>query len=404
SQTQEGERYLVPNATTGTRTDTPLRDTPQSIQVIPREVFEDQQVIRLNDALRNVSGVVAGSNDPRGGQFIVRGFEMSSILRDGFRTTVPNNGGFPELANIEQIEVLKGPTSILFGSLEPGGVINLVSERPLSEPFYELSFRAGNRELIEPSIDISGPLSEDGRVLYRLNALYRTEESFRDFDNDIERLFIAPVVSVQIGDRTDLTLNFEYSDNERPTDLGLVAIGDEVADIPFDRNLGEPGDITTSEFLRTGYQLEHRFSDNWKLRNAFYFTNSDSVFITPNTRRIDEVTGTLFRTFIKLDQQSDAFDLQTNVVGEFSTGSIDHTLLFGVDLSRNENSNFGQGNFRALTPFNIFNPVYGELTQPDFDQLPVFFNSETQTDRLGDAAPNMVVPLIICSGVRSMET
>ncbi|NET10910.1 MAG: TonB-dependent receptor plug domain-containing protein [Symploca sp. SIO2B6] len=126
--TGEQDGYVVPNAGTATRTETPLRDIPQSIQVVPQEILEDQQVLRLNDALRNVSGVVPSSADPRGQRFIVRGFENASVLRDGFRLTngATGNSGFQELSHIEQIEVLKGPAAILFGAIEPGGVINLV--------------------------------------------------------------------------------------------------------------------------------------------------------------------------------------------------------------------------------------------------------------------------------------
>ncbi|MGP1383616.1 MAG: TonB-dependent receptor plug domain-containing protein [Thainema sp.] len=197
------DSYVETDVTTATRTDTPLRDIPQSIQVIPQEVIEDQQVIRLGDALRNVSGV-GTVYDPRGARYIIRGFSSSSVLRDGFRLTngISGNSGFPELANIEQVEVLKGPAAILFGAAEPGGSVNLITEQPLSDPFYELGLRIGNRELFEPSIDLSGPLTEDERVLYRLNALYRTEDSFRDFENDIERFFIAPIVSIAISDRS----------------------------------------------------------------------------------------------------------------------------------------------------------------------------------------------------------
>ncbi|MEM6453445.1 MAG: TonB-dependent receptor plug domain-containing protein, partial [Cyanobacteria bacterium P01_D01_bin.105] len=194
---EENSRYVVPAASTATRTDTPLDEIPQSIQVIPREVLEDQQVIRLNDALRNASGVVSNSLDPRGERFVIRGFSNSSVLRDGFRQTNggAGNAGFQELANIEQIEVLKGPASILSGALEPGGAINVVTKKPLSEPFYALGLRTGNRALIEPSVDISGPLTEDGRLLYRLNALYRNSDYHRNFDVPIERFFVAPVLS-----------------------------------------------------------------------------------------------------------------------------------------------------------------------------------------------------------------
>ncbi|MCG8362028.1 MAG: TonB-dependent receptor plug domain-containing protein [Pseudanabaenales cyanobacterium] len=222
---EEESRYVEPTVTTGTRTDTPLRDIPQSIQVIPQEVIEDQQVIRLGDALRNVSGMVRGAQAFSGERFTIRGFDNAAILRDGFRQGFDANITFPELSNLETVEVLKGPASILFGSLEPGGVINLISKQPLSEPLYRYGLRVGNRELSEPSLDISGPLDEDGRWLYRLNALYRNEDSFRDFDTDIERYFVAPTVSWQIGDRTDLTLRLEYTDDEQAADGGLVAIG-----------------------------------------------------------------------------------------------------------------------------------------------------------------------------------
>ncbi|MEM9451786.1 MAG: TonB-dependent receptor plug domain-containing protein [Cyanobacteria bacterium P01_E01_bin.6] len=213
---EQGSRYVEPNTSTATRTNTPLRDIPQSIQVIPREVIEDQQLIQLTDVVRNASGVLGRRGDSRNQSFISRGFGAAT-LRDGFRINFggfSGNTGFAELSNLETVEVLKGPASILFGALEPGGVINLVSEQPSSESFYDLGFRVGNRDLIEPSLDLSGPLTDDGRLAYRLNALYRSQESFRDFDTDIERFFVAPTLRWQISNRTDLTLSLEYSDDE----------------------------------------------------------------------------------------------------------------------------------------------------------------------------------------------
>ena len=318
---EEGSRYFVPNAATATRTDTPLRDIPLSIQIIPEEVLEDQQVTRLDDALRNVSGAVIEERNATAERFILRGFASSSVLRDGFRLSFgaagnPNN---QELANLERVEVLKGPASLLFGSLEPGGVINLVTKKPLSEPFYELSFRAGNQEFIEPSLDISGPLTEDGRLRYRLNALYRTQESVQDYNNDIERFFIAPTLSWQISDRTDFTAHFEYSDTSGPFETGTVALGDGIADIPLDRVLGDPDDLNESERIRAGYDFEHRFSDNWKIRNAFRFNRSDvdtDVFFP--FFPLDEATGDLGRALLFGNQVQNHYELQTNVVGEFN--------------------------------------------------------------------------------------
>jgi iron complex outermembrane receptor protein len=225
--TGEQEGYSVPNASTATRTDTPLRDIPQSIQVVPQEVIEDQQLTRLDEALRNVSGVTyRGDVQGRGEEFTIRGFDNVPILRDGFRR-YGSFESFPEVANLERIEVLKGPASILYGEIQPGGLINLVSKKPLAEPSYEAELQVGNWGFVRPRIDISELLTDDGRLRYRLNALYSTGESFRGFDQEDKRFFIAPVVSWKISDRTDLTVSLEYTDDKRPVDLGLPAVGDQ---------------------------------------------------------------------------------------------------------------------------------------------------------------------------------
>ena len=384
----EEDGYDVEEATTATRTDTPLRDVPQSIQVVPKQVLEDQQVIRLDDALRNVSGVTQNSADPRGQRFQVRGFDSSNVLRDGFALTFGGsfgNSGFQELSNIETVEVLKGPAAILFGTSQPGGVINLVTEKPLSEPYYNFEFSAGNRNLIEPSIDISGSLTEDGKLLYRLNALYRREDYYRDFDVAVERFFIAPVLQWKISNRTDLFLNFEYLDEQRPADFGLVAIGDRVADIPFDRNLGELDDEQNAESIRASYRLEHRFNENWTFKNAFNFLTYDTISETATALDFDETTGILSRYFEVSDQPTTNYELQTNLTGEFQTGTIDHQLLVGVDLQRRDDGRPDEvfrGDFDDTTELNIFNPVYG-FARPAIEDNPIYFTGDFQNDRLG---------------------
>ena len=383
----EDDDYVVEQATTATRTDTPLRDVPQSIQVVPQQVLEDQQVIRLDDALRNVSGVSQNSADPRGQRFQVRGFDASNVLRDGFSLTFGGtfgNSGFQELSNIETVEVLKGPAAILFGTSQPGGVINLVTEKPLSEPYYNFEFSAGNRNSIEPSIDISGPLTEDGKLLYRLNALYRREDYFRDFDVAVERFFIAPVLQWKISDRTDLLLNFEYLDDQRPADFGLVAVGDRVADIPFDRNLGELDDELTAESIRASYRLEHRFNENWTFKNAFNFLTYDTISKTATASELDETTGILERYFEDANQPTTNYELQTNLTGEFNTGSIEHQLLVGIDLKRRDDGpEIFRGNLDNVTTIDIFDPIYGTVPRPDSEDDPILFDGTFQTDRLG---------------------
>ena len=386
-EAEDDDDYVVDEATTATRTDTPLRDIPQSIQVVPQQVLEDQQVTGLDDALRNVSGVTQNSADPRGERFQVRGFDSSNVLRDGFSLTFGGsfgNSGFQELSNIERVEVLKGPAAILYGTSQPGGIINLVTEKPLSKPYYNFEFSAGNRNLIEPNIDISGPLTKDGQLLYRLNALYRREDYFRDFDVAVERFFIAPVLQWKISDRTDLFFNFEYLDDQRPADFGLVAIGDRVADIPFERNLGELDDELTAESIRASYRLEHDFNENWTFKNAFNFLTYDTAYQIAEAQDFDDTTGILSRAFATADQPTTNYELQTNVTGEFSTGSIEHQLLVGVDLKRRDDGpEIFRGDVDDTTDINIFNPIYGAIARPAPEENPIVFDGTFQTDRLG---------------------
>ncbi|NJK28685.1 MAG: TonB-dependent siderophore receptor [Acaryochloris sp. SU_5_25] len=381
---QEQEGYRVPDATTATKTDTPVRDVPQSTQVIPKEVLQDQQVTRLEEALRNVAGITVGGSNEGQGYFIgVRGFQGIPVLLDGFRQ-YPINGGesIVETANLEKIEILKGPASILYGEIQPGGVINLVTKKPLSDPFYGLELQVGNRNLFRPRIDFSGPLTKDGKLLYRLNALVSTEEPFRNFDTNFERLLVAPTLAWNISDRTDLTLQLEYFQNKQPGDFGRITDGDRVLRTPREFITGEPDDFTESNILNVGYNFEHRFNDNWKLRNALRY-QSRGFFQELTFAFSPELdAGKLTRNFFGFDIDSESYSMQTNVVGKFKTGPIKHTLLVGVDLNRT--TEVGVGGF-DLTPLvlDIFNPVYGLSPRPDFNALLPFFGQENTQNRLG---------------------
>lgn len=378
---QEGG-YIAPNATIGTRTDTPLRDIPQSIQVVPQQVLEDQQVIRLTEALRNVSGVntddiFAGTID----RINIRGFQQDVFLRDNFRQS---QFSLRETANLERIEVLKGPASVLYGNLEPGGVVNLVTKKPLSEPFYSAELLVGSYGFYQPNIDLSGSLDSDKTLLYRLNAVYESNDGFRDFDQNVERVFVAPVLTWQIGKNTDLTLEFDYLNDERPFDDGLVAIGTGVADVPRDRIFQNPDAVRTVEEFGAGYQLEHRFSENWTLRNAFRFLASED-FDFRLTSWIIEDSGQLDRRWRSNEDLYESYALQTNLVGEFKTGAINHTLLFGVDLNR-ETRVGGQRRLPGDPSFflNIFTEEADPISKPDLSDLTLFARNENnRVDTLG---------------------
>ncbi|MBD2726428.1 TonB-dependent receptor [Nostoc sp. FACHB-892] len=377
--TGEQDAYRAPEASGATRTDTPIRDIPQSIQVIPRQVLKDQQVIRLTDAIRNVSGAVEG--DSFAGtidNFNIRGFNFTSTFRDGFREA---GGTLRELANIEQIEVIKGPASVLYGNAEPGGIINLVTKRPLSTPYYSADFSVGSFNYYRPTIDLSGPLDPDKTLLYRLNIAYENAGSFRDFGNS-ERFFFGPTFDWKISDRTNLLFDVSYVNDERTFDQGLVAFGRGIADIPTSRFLGEPGDRREVEEVNVGYRLEHRFNENLTLRNAFRYTSNDSFDYRAQPLNLDEGTGELSRNFRSNDDYTERYSLQTDVVSKFTTGSIQHTLLVGLDLAR-EKSDGSQRRFEGLTPsIDIFNPVYNLISRPGLSELTNAVrdgNSKTET-------------------------
>ncbi len=210
--------------------------------------------------------------------------------------------------------------------------------------------------------------------------MYSRRDGFRDFDQEFEQFFIAPVLAWEINDRTNLSLELQLSDREQPWDFGTIAFEDEVIDTPRDRIFNEPDDFLRRDFLSIRFALDHQFSDDWSIRSAFRFSDS-SVFSDRLSvpLEFDRATGLLSRVFALDDFDSQNFALQTNVVGEFATGSVEHTLLFGVDLSRTNTSQFASASFTPF-PINVFNPNYG-VSRPNLDTL--LFDQDTEEDRLG---------------------
>ena len=401
--------YYVPNTTTATRTDTEIRDIPQSVQIIPQQVIQDQQAATLQEVVNNSSGVIFfGNNDGRGIDIAIRGFNRTAILRDGFRVYNRAAQGLPEIANLERIEILKGPSSVLFGETEPGGLINLVSKQPLSEPFYNLQLQLGNRNFVRSPVDLSGPLTEDANLKYRLNTLYRYEDSFRNFDNGYERFFVAPTLAWQISENTDVSFNLEYTKDRAPVDFGTVIINGKPADIPRERITNNPEDQGEAEFINTGYSFEHRFSENWKIRNSFrYIFNaytsgreSEAVPIA-----IDDPTGILTRTFASQDRDEDSFTLYTNAEGNFATGKVKHNVLLGIDLNRSQiqqSTRFDPFNPSNASLLNIFAPIYDDPS-PDVETVDFFNNDDITNNRLGiylQDRIDLLDNLILLAGLR----
>lgn len=364
--TGEQDGYKVEDATGGTRTNTPIRDTPFSIQVVPEEVIKDQQVQRVTDALRAVPGVISQDAPVSAFEsFNFRGFSSQSFLRNGIRDETIGTAG-SGVANIERIEVLRGPAGALFGSGSPGGTVNIVTKQPLSSPFYEIEGTVGSFDTYEGRVDLTGPLNRDNdTLLYRLTASASKLGSFIDFV-DNERYFISPVLTWLIDKNTNLTLEAEYLSTKNPNYNGLPALGTVLpnpeGEIPLSRNLNEPSfDKNDRQVYRLGYNFEHRFSENWQFRNslraAFQEYQNEAIF----PLELLEDNRTLVRFAQSLESTRNVYVLNTNVVGDFKTGSIAHKLLFGFDLLRDDTRNRDTQDF-AIEPINLFNPVYGTQT------------------------------------------
>ncbi|MEH1890920.1 MAG: TonB-dependent siderophore receptor [Nostoc sp.] len=375
--------YRVPDATTATKTDTPLRDIPASIQIIPQQVIEDQQPRNLIGILRN-AGVVQNNFSSRiEDTFSIRGFTARNVYRNGVKDRFADVGAFSSsLTNVDRVEVVRGPNSVIYGQVNPGGIINIVTKKPLSQPYYALEVRRGGYELFEPSLDLSSPLTKDGSLSYRLNTSYRTAEDFTDFSNE-KRFYVSPVINWRIGKNTNLTFDSEYEDIQQSPGASSEQIASATilpnpnGKIPINRSLGEPTDFFNRQLSRYNYNLEHRFNDNWSISNSF-----QAAFLTLESR--DTVVSSLLEADNRTVERTqftyskptefEAYTLDTHVVGDFNTGSIKHKLLAGFDLFRQTRRS---GIVRtAAAPLNVFNPVYGQPLGATLGRIDIYYRDD----------------------------
>jgi iron complex outermembrane recepter protein len=364
--TGEQDGYNSSVSTTGTKVDTNQRDIPQAIQVVPRQVIQDQQITRVGDAVRNVSGVQvqAGGSRSTFDRFYFRGFSNvnDGVLRNGLRDRIGSRVP-SETANLERIEVLKGPGSVLYGQGILGGAVNLITKQPRQDPYYSIEGTFGNFDFYRGAVDLSGPLTSDKTLLYRLNASVESSGTFIDFF-DTQRYFIAPVLSWQIGKNTKLTLEAEYLDSQLQDDNGLPAVGTVLPNpngkIPLNRNINEPDDKDNRTALRVGYNFEHRFSENWQIRNAFQSTFSKVDQVQTFVSALEADNRTLNRDYYDNRQSfsNDVYTMDTYIVGKFKTGSIQHQLVTGFDLFKQIDATTDAVD-RSQDSLDLFNPVYG---------------------------------------------
>jgi iron complex outermembrane recepter protein len=368
--TGEQDGYRVPNTSVGTRTDTPLRDIPQAINVVPQQVIQDTQSRSIYDALENVPGVQTQGAGPAFSRtyLTLRGFENYDPLVNGLPDGLIFSDNF--FFNVDRLEVLKGPASVLYGGGafgSTGGLVNYVTRRPLNEPFFEVEATAGNYNFYEGKLDVSSPLNASRSALGRFILGYRSEDTFVDFSSS-RYIGFAPSLSIQLGSKTNLILEGDLTIREGDEPSVLPVIGTLLPNpngkVRNSFNLRGP-DI--EDYLsyngRVGYELEHQFNDNLILRNAFRFTFFDSQETFIGVSGLDADNQTLNRNAFVGFQYSNNYIVDTNLLSKFKTGSVAHQLLFGFSLGRNYSVSNSESGI-PIAPVNIFNPIYDQTISP----------------------------------------
>jgi iron complex outermembrane receptor protein len=371
--------YTLPDATTATKLDIPVVDTPVSVVVVPQQVLRDQQTLRLEDALQNVSGVLP--NNDSGGTadtFTIRGFDANEMTyEDGLRLDEYMNSGFSiDMANVEQVEVAKGPASVLYGQSEPGGVVNIVTKQPQEAASVSLEQTFGSFDLYRATLDATGPLNASKTFLYRLNVAFEDDGSYREFVRS-HRLILFPTLEWKPSWRTKLVLEMKTGSGYETYDPGIPFINGVVAAVPLNANFSEPGfQSSPTKDDSAKLVLTHHLTDTWTLKIAAktgYISNPGySVYYAGDPSPTGDLPRIGFiENFFKHWTDQGVVDL----TGKFQTGFIRNTVIAGVDYYHDD------GRYDANTVFppdiNIFAPVYGQpIAPPDPSADFTVFNGE----------------------------
>jgi len=382
----DAKTYVADEASTATRTDTPVKDVPQSIQVITRKVIEEQRTFRLQHSLENVSGINAtDSGSSLYDNLIIRGFSATSRsyyrngLLDPFAQFMP-----ADTYNVRRLEVLKGPAAVLYGQGDPGGIINVVTNKPLADAAYSASTTIGNFNFYRSELDATGPLNQSKTVLYRLNVAGQRANSFIDFANR-DLAAIAPSVTWLLGSRTTLTIDADYMRRWSNDPYGLPAEGTVWGN--NNGNISRNRSVTMGEFstfnrtsYRIGYDLTHQFNDKWSIRNAYRHSlvedDRNNFYAAPDSLDLDQRTLNRIQVLQPAIARYHAHSMVTNVVGHVRLLDMDHTLLTGVELRQEKTDQFIFSGDSAPA-LDLFAPNYSLAPAP---ALGTIFQGSFQAD------------------------
>ncbi len=368
-------RYAATSTSTATKTNTLLRDVPQSITVITSDLIKDQSIRSLADAVRYVPGVGVSQGEGNRDALVFRGNRSTGdFFIDGIRDDAEF---YRDLYNIERVEVLKGANGMIFGRGGSGGVVNRVTKEANWNPVREFSFQGGSFNQKRMTGDVGYVINDVAAI--RLNALYEDAGSFRD-GVDMERLGIAPTVTVKPTNRTKVVLNMERFHDDRTADRGITSVVGRTGQVTGPVDVGRSqffGDPRRSnaniDVLSFGSFIEHKFDSGFTLQNRTLYTTYDkfyqNVFASGG---LNPLTGLLpVGAYNNTTARDNVFN-QTNLLYSLNTGPIAHTLLAGVEVGRQETHNRREtGLFNnSVSSTNIFVPISNPITN-----LPITFRN-----------------------------
>ncbi|NUT83843.1 TonB-dependent siderophore receptor [Pseudomonas brassicacearum] len=359
SRVNQDEGYTTSQASTASKSDVPIKEEAQSINVVTPQTLDDYQVRSLSDAMKFVSGVsqgntLGGSRD----SLVKRGFgtnDDGSILRDGVRSNLGHNFS----ATTDRVEVLKGPASMLYGALEPGGLVNVISKKPEYTQSTTLSGSAYSEGGGTMALDTTGPLGDTG-LAYRLIAERGHEDYWRNYGVN-ESTLVAPSLA-WAGERASLNLSYEYNEYSNPFDRGTVFTNGHPADIDYDKRLDEPWAKSVGIRETATARFEYELSEDWKTR-VTYGWNNDRYSLSIAQPSLSK-TGVFQRAANGAHYDDETRYASWDFMGKQELFGQRHDLLMGVDNQVSDQFRGKTYRGKAQSGFDITSPVYGGLAEP----------------------------------------
>ncbi len=366
-------KFLSIDKLDSVKTPTPILNVPQSLSIVTESQIRDQAFMSFGDVLRYTPGLAISQGEGHRDAIIIRGIQTTAdFFIDGIRDDVQY---YRPLYNVEQVEVLRGPNALLFGRGGGGGVINRVQKQPmLNEQFTALNAAADTFGAISGTLDTNFVLTDNAAL--RLNAYHHTLENHRDFF-DGNAFAVNPTVKVAFTDRTTGTFSYEYVNDDRVVDRGVPSQNVEGGpDVPLEgfseTFFGSANEnFTTLQANLLRGRIDHEFSDGLRGNVTVKWADYDKLYQNLYASEEVLVTNGTFAE-VELDGYLDTTDrenliAQANLIGEFNTGNIGHTLLFGAEFGNQQTANARRDNvFAANADDQLFIPFTDPLAIPEF--------------------------------------